>query len=252
MPQSENIPPSRFGLPVNSKFCLVLGRLFKLHPSFDEILFRILQSTPDNVYILFVREKNSALNDLLYRRWEEYQEKLCCEEEQSQREINHGTVLPTCCGNMNLYQRLYQYRHLDMTEVDSKVNIRGKRSNSLDNSCEGDSMFCKKMMSNVVTGNQTFVMHRLRFIHYSSYLDAVLSAHVVLDTYPYGGNGRAYTVVLVIQLSHCACISGFHEMLISLAIGSYSGCLTSHDAMSNGVPMVTLPSQFARYFNHNE
>jgi predicted O-linked N-acetylglucosamine transferase (SPINDLY family) len=37
------------------------------------------------------------------------------------------------------------------------------------------------------TSKSAYVVHRLRFIHYDSYLNALLNAKVVLDTFPYGG-----------------------------------------------------------------
>ena len=54
------------------------------------------------------------------------------------------------------------------------------------------------------------LLQRIRFIDYWNYVQALASATVVLDTYPYGG------------------------------------CLTALDAMSNGVPFVTLPGPFER------
>lgn len=53
-------------------------------------------------------------------------------------------------------------------------------------------------------------LSRVRFAHYHLYVEAVMSATMVLDTFPYGG------------------------------------CLTTHDALSNGVPMVTLPLEHVR------
>ena len=54
------------------------------------------------------------------------------------------------------------------------------------------------------------LLPRLRFLDYWHYIQALASATVVLDTYPYGG------------------------------------CLTALDAISNGVPFVTLPGPFER------
>lgn len=53
-------------------------------------------------------------------------------------------------------------------------------------------------------------LSRVKFVHYNFYVEALLSATMVLDTFPYGG------------------------------------CLTAHDALSNGIPMVTLPLEHVR------
>ena len=54
------------------------------------------------------------------------------------------------------------------------------------------------------------VMSRLLFVEYAAYADYIVNAKVILDTFPYGG------------------------------------CLTSHDALSNAIPMVTLPLEHVR------
>eukprot|EP01041_Mallomonas_annulata_P002643 gene2643-5185_t len=70
----------------------------------------------------------------------------------------------------------------------------------------------KQAVLNIVEDVQSGgdVLRRIRFVPYELYSDALLQASVVLDTFPYGG------------------------------------CVTSHDAVSNGVPTVTLPSTYIR------
>lgn len=48
---------------------LVLGRLFKLHPSFDDVLFRILERDPTGL-VLLVAEPQARVTHALYRRFE--------------------------------------------------------------------------------------------------------------------------------------------------------------------------------------
>jgi hypothetical protein len=55
-------------IPDNSKFCLVLGRLFKLHPIFDDTIKEIL-TLNTLVYVVFIFEKNVALNRAVFNRF---------------------------------------------------------------------------------------------------------------------------------------------------------------------------------------
>lgn len=98
-----------FGVPDGTPYAIVLGRLFKLHPSFDNILFDILQSSSG--YIVVIAEATPEWNELVYQRWKEY-----------------------------------AWRH-----------------------------------------SMHSLLRRIVFTHYDYYVDALLRAKVVLDTYPYGG-----------------------------------------------------------------
>lgn len=62
-PRSELIPTDDPG----GALYLVLGRLFKLHPLFDDVLFRILERDPTGL-ILLVAEPQPRVTNALYRR----------------------------------------------------------------------------------------------------------------------------------------------------------------------------------------
>lgn len=55
-------------LPADSKICMVLGRLFKLHPDFDEALAGVLAQSPDNTVLVLVAEKLGEWNQIIYDR----------------------------------------------------------------------------------------------------------------------------------------------------------------------------------------
>ena len=109
------------------QYCAVIGRLFKVHPIFDEVIVKILQNTNDNTYIVLIAESVLNINRILYQRLK-------------------------------------------------------KSFNSLD---------------------ALHLLTRVKFVDFSHYSHIFNSATCILDTFPYGG------------------------------------CLTTHDAFSNGVPMVT-------------
>lgn len=139
---------------------MILGRLFKIHPFFDESLFNILRKTPTNVYILVIRESNNmALNSELYRRWKDYQDKLCCETAQAL-----DGVETSCCGRIHSFHDFFQQQHQRM--LNGSVN-------NVDTS-KTDHYF----------SDPSYVLHRLRFVHYKHYVKALLSATAVLDTFP--------------------------------------------------------------------
>ena len=56
-----------FTMPTTAKYCLVIGRLFKLHPVFDDAVRRILLANP-NTYLVLIFEKVVAWNRIVVER----------------------------------------------------------------------------------------------------------------------------------------------------------------------------------------
>jgi hypothetical protein len=163
------------GLPPDSRHGLVLGKLFKLHPDFDEVLFSILLESQAAAvdppwYLLFISERNHDLNRLVYQRWKEKQRKICCGSDEDEDDVN-----------------------------DQKGKSKGTKNPLRTSPCCHYFSFCEiKLRSNATTEGehdllltqercQNFVLHRLRFVNYARYLDALFSSSLVLDTFPYGG-----------------------------------------------------------------
>jgi protein O-GlcNAc transferase len=119
------------GIPQGAPFCTVLGRIFKLHPTFDLVLAHILTAVP-KAYVVVVAERTYHLN-----------------------------------------QQFMNRLHVTM------MDFPGTRE-------------------------------RVVFTEFQYYNHMLNQAACVLDTFPYGG------------------------------------CLTTHDAVSNSVPLVTLPLEHVR------
>jgi len=141
---------------IDRKLCLVLGRLFKLHPSFDDIVASIIErlyeseatsatmtavgaeqlrsSSSRRIFIIFIAEDNFKLNDIVFRRL-----------------------------RAAVRRKLVRYHHLDPHHSD-EVN-------------SASFMTAQQMMRRYV-----------RFYRYEGHYHSLLRhADVVLDTYPYGG-----------------------------------------------------------------
>jgi hypothetical protein len=161
------------GLPPNSQHGLVLGKLFKLHPNFDEVLFSILlQSQRQPWYILFISERNSDLNRLLYQRWRDKQREICCGKNKWTRQgIENPLQTLPCCHYFSFCER-------KLSSIGS--SSVGTREAEQEQEWREEEEFITQQCQN-------FVLHRLRFVHYARYLDALFSASAVLDTFPYGG-----------------------------------------------------------------
>lgn len=146
---------------------MILGRLFKIHPLFDDALFDILMNTEPSVYIVVVREKNNVeLNAELYRRWKEKQDVICCEASDAV-DSSHS-----CCGRGSRYRDYYHAQHA-LTLNRSASQGSGSGSGPGSGEKEGGRF-----------SDRSFVLHRLRFVHYSSYVTALMAATAVLDTFP--------------------------------------------------------------------
>lgn len=138
---------------------MILGRLFKVHPLFDDVLFDILMRTPANVYVVIVREKNNIeLNSDLYQRLKRKQESICCQSS------NATDNVLSCCEGMATYRDYYRAEH------DRIFNISTYRAGGE----EGKNRFA----------DPAYVLHRIRFVHYDSYVNVLMGAAAVLDTFP--------------------------------------------------------------------
>jgi hypothetical protein len=168
------------GFPLDSDFCMVLGRLFKLHPEFDAILVDLIwnfhtrgraggERTDRSPFIVLIAGDLHELNDIVYERI-----LLALQQKLSSEEVS----------------------------AEDAVHI---------------------------------MQQHLKVVGYGYYHTLLRSARVVLDTFPYGGKLSTVLVPFtILKPCHLACC------------GAYAGCLTSHDALSHSVPMVTLPSTFLR------
>lgn len=186
-----------FGIPEHAVFGMVLGQLFKLHPAFDEALFKILGNTPENAYLVLIREMNSATNRQLYSRWESYQQKICCAVDIDEQDELDDLPLPSCCSNITLYRHLHYRRHQEILagELPKKMN---NAKSSLDRQNEdSEDILYAKFLDHVDSGKSPYVLHRLRFIHYNHYDEALVTSRVILDTFPYGGTTKLYTYIIV-------------------------------------------------------
>ena len=128
---------------------------------------------------------------------------------------------------MSFCEATYERIHNDWLR--KTTHQREHKYNFTSDSYSYDSILSQEERDLLTTQCQSYVLHRLRFIHYHNYLIALLSATSVLDTFPYGGIILYYLLI-------------FYVITLLPSVG----CLTSHDAMSNGIPMVTLPLEHVR------
>jgi hypothetical protein len=148
---------------VDRKLCLVLGRLFKLHPAFDDMVASIVERlyqrdaiissaatasgggeqwrNVTRVFIVFIAEDDFKLNDIVYRR---------LRAAVLQKLLQSRPPLPRIDGNN------------DEEGEDKEVSATSR---------------AQRMMRRYV-----------RFYRYETHYHVLLRhADIVLDTYPYGG-----------------------------------------------------------------
>lgn len=130
------IPTDTMHTSLPIQYCMVLGRLFKIHPEFSRIIANLLiasQHITPKVYIVFISEE-------LYE-W-----------------------------NMSVYEAIRQA----LLTADSSSDPSGDGSQA--GPSDGDARDrCRGCME------------RVRFLAYRYYVDFLVDATAVLDTYPYGG-----------------------------------------------------------------
>eukprot|EP01032_Pedospumella_encystans_P014902 gene14902-17096_t len=152
---------SSLGFPVNSGLVVVLGRLFKLHPEFDELLVTLLLD-------LYVRDHRSI-------------------------DTNESSNDTSTTYVVLIAENVYELNTIILERLIKTIDARIASTHTLSQ-----------------TSATKLVAKYIRLVGYNHYYTVLRSAKVVLDTNPYGG------------------------------------CLTSHDALSHHVPIVTLPSDYIR------
>lgn len=198
------------GLLPGSQHAMVLGQLFKLHPSFDDALFQLLMGTTEDVFVVLIREKIASVNHMLHRRWYGLQEELCCAESVATSAVDSNDTFPSCCGNVNLYMKMHRRRHNALLGSGGPVESMYPKEYKLNEDLDDDSLY-ERFGRSVAAGttSKAFVMHRLRFISYKHYDASLLNARVVLDTFPYGGRsevvGRNPSLHLISYFNYLIC-----------------------------------------------
>lgn len=128
---------------------VVLGRLFKLHPKFDEVLAGILISSPENSLVVLISEKINDWNEVIYDRI-----------------YNHI---------INLLNSTYSIDN-DISITSNYTTIKGLHLGS-----------SKLSPPHKLITRADLIIKKLRFLNYDYYGDLLRAASVVLDTFPYGG-----------------------------------------------------------------
>ena len=158
--------------PINSEISLVLGRLFKIHPDFDDILVSIIWelyiksyysrylSMEDvklkNYYIILIAEQRKALNNIVFSR---------------------------------LLQKLEEKRKNYMNQSYMNTTTTTGSSSSSSNTHHHPQQQLTDLSTTDFASAEEILAQHLRVVGYRHYHTLLRHSRVVLDTYPYGGKG---------------------------------------------------------------
>lgn len=159
--------------PINSEISLVLGRLFKIHPDFDDILVSIIWELYlksyysrylsmenlklKNYYIILIAEQRKALNNIVFRRLlQKLEEKR--KNYMNQSYMNTITTGSSSGSSSNTHHHPHHQQQIDFSATD------------------------------FASAEEILAQH-LRVVGYRHYHTLLRHSRVVLDTYPYGGKG---------------------------------------------------------------
>jgi hypothetical protein len=159
------------GIPSGTRLCLVLGRLFKIHPEFDEIIVSILlqlasssnqfgakdvsPAVGDSTLIVFIAEDIASMNYKIIDRLVKLMSK-----------------------------RFHDNSVAEVDKFGSSVGLEGAKIKAHTNKTVEDAHTVPDAM---VLRSHELIGKYVRFVEYEHYYDLLLQARIVFDTYPYGG-----------------------------------------------------------------
>jgi hypothetical protein len=162
---------AHIGIPSGTRLCLVLGRLFKIHPEFDEIIVSVLlqlasssdqfgaenvsPAVGDSTLIAFIAEDIASMNYKIIDRLVKIMSK-----------------------------RFHDDSVAAVDKVGSSVELVGAKIKAHTNKTVEDADTVPDAM---VLRSHELIGKYVRFVEYEHYYDLLLQARVVFDTYPYGG-----------------------------------------------------------------
>lgn len=136
------------GLPEGVSINLVLGRLFKLHPNFDDVLAGILISSPEHSMVVLISEKIYDWNQFIYDR---------------------------------IYNRVVDLLNSTFS-IDNNVAMTSNDPTTIGLYLDNSEISHLQLFAQA-----KLVVKKLRFMNYDFYGDLLRLATVILDTFPYGG-----------------------------------------------------------------
>ena len=196
--------------PVPPIFAVILGRLFKIHPIFIHTITQLILTTPSYVYIIFIAEDLTLWNEYILVKF-----KSCIRELITSilltYNITDNSDTYTADSNNNTTSSVYTdypYLYELITTYKSTHMYSDHHHHQQQHEQQEQQYEHEQLIDTLVE----LYLIRIKFIHYYKYVSILQCSytHVILDTFPYGG------------------------------------CLTSHDSLSNYIPMVTLPLQYVR------